>query len=263
MSKTAKVFDMVTGEVSTIPLAELAHGMKYVLVEGVGEVWVEPKQFAECVDPSYKAPFQHAPLSKELRDTIKEQIMEPLSEVRPMALSKWEDGFRRGLKAENEIALWLLIAKRYKAFVDANALSKAQRTEVFDVMLHCSMVPNREAFWETVRRQHLTREQVEAAIAPFELNWRGRQKLKEKLKHRFGEHFDELSREVAKAKVIVANGPGHEVRYKLLFGRSEIERLDRSGGRTVEGALNVTFRNHSELHWLRQLIKTVKGFTDE
>jgi hypothetical protein len=103
---------------------------------------------------------------------MKEGIMEPLSEVFPKTLSEWEDGFRRDANAEQEIAVWLVIATRFEAFVNANRLDTIQRKEVFDLMLHCTMVPNRAAFWATVQPRSLTREQVEGVIAPFLINWR-------------------------------------------------------------------------------------------
>jgi hypothetical protein len=167
MNKMVKIYDPVTKKVSTIPQAELGHGMVEVDVVGVGRVWVKSNQFSVEAGP-----ICHPPIGEELMARIRRTIMEPLSEVYPKTLNQWEDGFRRDRHAEREIAIWEIIAQRYTAFVDANKLNKKQRKEVFQLMVRCTNVPNRSAFWETTRPQSLTREQVEAVIAPFEINWR-------------------------------------------------------------------------------------------
>jgi hypothetical protein len=168
--KTARVYDFHTEKVSVIPLAELAQNMTEADVVGVGRVWIQTKQFVEQVVEH--GPIIHSPLSDKLRERIKTEIMEPLLEVYPKTLDEWDDGFRRDQNAEREIAVWLVLARRYKEFSKENSLNKPQKKEAFKVMLHCTMVPNREAFWETFRPQFLKRKQVEAAIAPFEKNWR-------------------------------------------------------------------------------------------
>lgn len=165
---TATVHDLVTRKLSTIPLAELADGMVQMKVDREGMVWINPGQLSSLA----AGPILHPSFSDALRKRIRERIMEPLAEVYPRTLDEWEDGFRREQNAEREIAVWLVVTERYTAYVNAHELSKAQRQEVFDLMLHCTMVPNRAAFWATVSHQCLTRDQVEAAISPFKVNWR-------------------------------------------------------------------------------------------
>jgi hypothetical protein len=165
-----EVFDFVTEKVTTIPRAELGHGMTQLHLVGVGPVWVQPSQLGTYTK---EGPIFHPPLGTEIRKFIKERILEPLLEVQPQTLGDWEDGFRHDLHAKEQIAVWVVIAERFTAFVNGNQLNKTQRKEVFDLMLHCTNVPNRAAFWETVHLKSLTREQAEAVIAPFEKNWRG------------------------------------------------------------------------------------------
>jgi hypothetical protein len=167
--KTAHVFDPATGKLSSMPLLELNDEMMRVKVEGVGKVWVKSSQVS-CLPAG---PVLHPPLCDTLRQRIKECIMEPLLEVHPQTLDQWEDAFRRERNAEREIAVWLVISGRFMAFVNAHQLSKAQRKEVFQLMLRCTFVPNQAAFWATVNPKTLTREQVKAVIAPFENKWRG------------------------------------------------------------------------------------------
>jgi len=99
--------------------------------------------------------------------------MEPLAEVYPCTLDEWEDGFLRERNAEREIAVWLLISEHFTAFVNAHQLSRAQRQEAFELMVGCTTVSNKAAFWATASPKSLTREQVKAVIAPFEKKWRG------------------------------------------------------------------------------------------
>lgn len=168
-SKLAKVYDLVTEKLSTIPIAELGHGMIEVKIVGVGRAWISPSQLAVRTETG---PICHPPIGDEQRKLIKERIMEPLSEVYPKTLNEWEDGFRRDINAEREIARWLVVVERFEAFANANCLDKAQRKAVFGLMLHCTLVPNRAAFWATVQRpQSLTQQQVEQVIAKFERNW--------------------------------------------------------------------------------------------
>lgn len=166
-NKTAHVLDLATGKLSSMPLLELNDKMRQVKVEGVGKVWVKS---SSCL---CAGPVLHPPLCDTLRQRIKECIMEPLVEVHPQTLDQWEDAFRRERNAEREIAVWLVISERFTAFVNAHQLSKAQRKEVFQLMLRCMSVPNQAAFWATVNPKTLTREQVKAVIAPFENKWRG------------------------------------------------------------------------------------------
>jgi hypothetical protein len=258
MSNKVRVYDLVTKKLSLIPKAELAHGMIEIYFMPLGRVWVQQSQLdANAV----KGPIVHPPLSPELRNSIKERIVESLSEVCPTTLSEWEDGFRRDVNAERQIAKWFVIAERFQKFVALNQLNTAQRKEVFDLMVHCTQVPDLAAFWETFRPESLSREQVEAAIAPFETNWHGGQKLEEK-KREFWETHPEVCRAVSEAKVVVAEMSGKERPYIVLFGISKVEQ-DRTRGQQSFSALTLKCKDEQELAFLRQLTEAVKGFTDE
>jgi hypothetical protein len=257
MKKMVKVYDQGTKKLSVIPQSELGHGMTEGCVQGVGTVWIQRSQLKTT-----KAPFCHPPLSEKMKHVIEEKIMEPLSEVRPLTLREWEDGFRRDLNAEEEIAVWCVIAERFKLFVESHQLSKAQRQEVFMVMLRCTQVPSREAFWETFQPQSITREHVEAAIAPFERNWCGGQEMEVELERKFGDKLDEARRAIAGAEVVIAKKSGEEGPCKCLFGRREIERIRESGGMTTN-ALQFTYEDEADLRLIRYLVELVKGFPEE
>ena len=160
MLKKVKVYDFETKEVFTIPSAELAPGMVEAEVEGVGRVWVDAKQ--ATMDGGYR----HEPFSEDIRDRLRE-IKEALDEVHPMTLQEWEDGFRKDTHPEKEIAIWLRLAERYKAFTEEKEFSQGQRREVFNVMLACTMSPGKELVLETVTLSAITREEALDAIEAF------------------------------------------------------------------------------------------------
>ena len=160
MLKKVKVYDFETKEVITIPSAELAPGMVEAEVEGVGRVWVDAKQ--ATMDGGYR----HEPFSEDIRDRLRE-IKEALDEVHPMTLQEWEDGFRKDTHPEKEIAIWLRLAERYKAFTEEKEFSQGQRREVFNVMLACTMSPGKELVLETVTLSAITREEALDAIEAF------------------------------------------------------------------------------------------------
>jgi hypothetical protein len=103
------MYDVPTSTTTWIPARELAPGMVRVQVQGVeGDRWVNPYHLN-------KSSYQYGPFDEETRDDIR-QIKASLDEVHLMSLDEWEDGFRRDLDAEQEIAIWLHLAKLYRGF---------------------------------------------------------------------------------------------------------------------------------------------------
>src|SRR2546421_8961646 len=129
--KKVKVYNFVTKKLSSIPVSELAPGMIEAEVQGIGRVWVAASQLK--MDGSY----QHPPFSEEVRDFLR-RIKAALDEVFPQTLEGWEDGFRKDINAEREIALWLNIAATYEQCTATVECTAQQRKEYFDVIAACS-----------------------------------------------------------------------------------------------------------------------------
>jgi hypothetical protein len=160
MSKTARVHDLATGKIHTIPAGELAPGMVEADVEGVGRVWINSAEVKAGRE------FKHPPFEPELREFIEREIQKPLAEIWPKTLAQWEDNFRRDAEPEQEIGLWCRIAERFVEFTESEGLNQAQRQECFAIMLHCSTVPP-EQILEVVKLKALTREQAQRAIESY------------------------------------------------------------------------------------------------
>ena len=97
--KTVQTYDLVTKKLASIPAAELAPGMIQAKVEGVGLVWINSAQLK--LD---EGEYRHPPFSEEVRDILR-QLKASLDEVIPRTVEQWEDGFRKDIHAEREIAL--------------------------------------------------------------------------------------------------------------------------------------------------------------
>ena len=137
--KTVRVRNLETNQTITIPAGELAPGMLRVMLKkgpdepGGEEVWVD---VAQRLALGGKAPYQHPPLSDDLRNVLPE-LQETFHDVYPRTLEEWADGFRRDLQPEQEIALWLHMARVFRHFTEGRDLSTDQRQDIFDVILAC------------------------------------------------------------------------------------------------------------------------------
>jgi hypothetical protein len=155
-----RVFDPGSKVVRTMPAAELAPGMVAASLEGVsGVVWVEAAQLEE-------GEYRHPPLAEPLRAQIG-RIWQVLWEVYPQSLDEWEDGFRRDVDPAMEISIWLHIARAYEAVTGERALTMAQKRDVFNVLVACTMTP-REHLFSTVSLAAIGREEAESAIRVFD-----------------------------------------------------------------------------------------------
>jgi len=59
-SKTVQVYDFATKKVTSIPASELAPGMVWAQVAGVGRVWVV------AAPPKNQAPYRHPPFTEDI-----------------------------------------------------------------------------------------------------------------------------------------------------------------------------------------------------
>src|SRR5437867_3265790 len=101
-----RVYDLDTGDITTIPAAELAPGMVSATIKGMeGQFWVEASKLNQ-------GPYRHPPFSEEVRGMLR-NIQQILQEVYPLTLEQWEDGFRRDTNAEREIAAWVYLSHIY------------------------------------------------------------------------------------------------------------------------------------------------------
>jgi len=159
MSKNVRIYNLITKKINVIPAAELAPGMVEAEVAGIGRVWIAA---AQVPDGNVK----NAPFDPEIREFIRKNIQEPLAEVHPMTLDKWEDGFRRDNNPEREIGVWCRIATRFVKFSNSENLNRAQRQECFTVMLNCTTCPEDKVL-EVVKLEALTRKQAQCVIEAF------------------------------------------------------------------------------------------------
>jgi hypothetical protein len=126
-------------------------------VEGIeGTVWMD----TSALSPS---DYRHPPLSKTVRDPLQE-IKAALDEVYCLTLEQWEDGFRRDIDAEKEIALWLHISNVYRELTSGRGLAMEQKKDHFKVLLACSHSP-REHVLKVVERLAISPEGAREAIA--------------------------------------------------------------------------------------------------
>ena len=158
--KTVKVLDPNTNEVTEIPAAELAPGMMFADVPGVGSFWIDSSKVQQG------RTYYHPPFDEKLRQLIKERIMVPLQEVFPhKTLDVWEDGFRRDMHHESEIVVLAKLAKSYSQFVHTRRLTYPQRVEAYNLMLQRTKVPNEAMLWQTFQLEDLSKSQAQKAIA--------------------------------------------------------------------------------------------------
>lgn len=151
--------DLKTGQVTMIPADELAPGAVLVEKQGIGQVWIEPD------DSIQKAEYRHPPFDDEVRNLFG-QIKESLDEVYPKTLEEWEDGFRRDMHPEREIAIWLHIASTYQRCTAGRSYSLGQRRDFFNVILACSCNPRKHVL-KVARFSAISKQQAEAAMRFF------------------------------------------------------------------------------------------------
>lgn len=91
-------------------------------------------------------PIVHESLNKEQLDKIK-FIHETFNEVYPVSLEETITNFKRDQNPDNEIIVWLNMAKTFQPFVTENSGEEKLevRKEAFKLILMRSMMPEKEA----------------------------------------------------------------------------------------------------------------------
>lgn len=84
------------------------------------------------------SPYRHARFPPEIMSVL-EEITSILSEVYPLTIDQWEDGFRRDTTPEKEIAIWLYTARLYKHLTtqELQGLQLYHRQTIFRLLVEC------------------------------------------------------------------------------------------------------------------------------
>jgi hypothetical protein len=125
-----RVHDPKTGNLTTIPAAELAPGMVRCQIVGIeGEVWMDGSTLnkGEILHPPFPEPARQA--MRSLRETF--------IDVYPRTVEEWEDGFRRDQDFHEEIALWLFMQEVFLHFTADRVLDPEQKRHIFEVINAC------------------------------------------------------------------------------------------------------------------------------
>lgn len=150
------VLDPETGAVSSMPPRELAPGMiEAQFLEADRRAWVEALQ----LEPGE---LRHPPFDDDRRRRIR-SIRSALTEVYPLTLEQWEDGFRRDANPDREIGVWQRIARIYERATAFRNWSPGQKLDIFRVIVACSNGPS-ESVPYTVSLESLSRADAEAVI---------------------------------------------------------------------------------------------------
>lgn len=92
------------------------------------------------IDPSALklGPIRHEKLPGELIRRIS-IIRSALSDIHPISMEEWVDGFQRDVHPSREIRAWEFIASRYLQIRNAVPLTTEQKGQIFSSLLACSM----------------------------------------------------------------------------------------------------------------------------
>jgi hypothetical protein len=157
--KMVRILDPATGKIITIPARELAPEMIRADLLGVGDdVYVD----ASAARPG---PILHPPLGPDLRPVM-ESFARTFHDVHPMTAEQWEDGFRRDLGMEQEIAIWVHIERVFRLFTDGRPLSPEQRHDIYTVVLACAN-NGKEVVLHTTNPVTLSKKRMQEIIEYF------------------------------------------------------------------------------------------------
>ena len=157
-----RVLDQESDKIVAVPRSELAPGFVRVYIPGQGEVFIPTSAIA-------RGEYQHPPFSQEIRDNLLEPIQKTFAEVRPLSIDQWEDGFRCDVHVEQEIAVWLHLAKAFRHFTrhlgpGPEEIDKKQ--DIFQLLLVC-VNNGRENALATFSGRTLSRRRVKEIIDEF------------------------------------------------------------------------------------------------
>jgi hypothetical protein len=151
-------YDVSLRRVVQIPAAELRPGCVQARIQGVdGVVWLLPEE-------TQIGEIRHPPFDEDLRSYIRE-IQAAFAEHRDISVEEWEDGFRRDVDPEREIAGFAYAADVYRRFT-AKEESPKRRAEVYRLLVAC-MTTSPESVWHVVELTSLSRPEAERIVRRF------------------------------------------------------------------------------------------------
>ncbi len=154
-------YDFQLNRLVHIPAAELRPGCVQVRIEGIegvhGTVWALPEQLQP-------GPIQHPPFPEDIRDYIRE-IQAAFAEHRSLSFDEWEEGFRRDMHPEREIAIWVHAANIYRLFTSEEN-DAARRYEIYRVLGAC-MTASPDSVWHIIKLHDLNRAEAERIVRRF------------------------------------------------------------------------------------------------
>lgn len=161
MESMLRFYDCKTGQVNEIREEDLAPGMVQIERVGIGTVWICDDQLTNL----RKSPYRHPPFDEGILDILR-GLKRALDLVHPMTLEEWEDGFRRDMNPEREIAIWMRIASAYRHCTVGRHYSIQQRIDFFNVILACSCNPTKHVL-KVARFSAISKKQAAMAIRVF------------------------------------------------------------------------------------------------
>src|SRR5438270_6682324 len=102
------LYDFPSKQIRRVPIGDLPSHFIRVKIDGIENVcWADPNQLTQ-------GSYQHPPFDAQRRALL-QRLIDDLSEVYPMTLEGWEDGFRRDRNPDSEMKLWLDVAEAYRS----------------------------------------------------------------------------------------------------------------------------------------------------
>lgn len=94
-------------------------------------------------------------------------IRQVLAQVEQSSPEEFNDGFKRDLHPDRELAVWEHIAKTYQTYTERHQLSLAAKKEVFNLLLLRSMTTSLEDILAHYRLKILTPKEAQAVIDSY------------------------------------------------------------------------------------------------
>ena len=153
-----RFYDVACQRVVQIPPAELRPGCVQARIQGIeGVVWI-------AADDVKEGPVRHPPFGEDLMSYIRD-IQAAFAEHRPLTVEQWEEGFRRDVHAEREIAGFSYAADVYRRFT-ASEPSAEKRRDVYRLLITC-MTTSPDAVWHVAKLDALSRPEAERIVRRF------------------------------------------------------------------------------------------------
>lgn len=116
------------------------------------------------VDPStiQPSPTRHDAISEPLLARIRE-LQRVFSEVYPLSMDEWSEGFRRDRDPEREVAIWEAMASAYSSFTTNRTLEFEAKREALGFLLQRS-AGDEQSVLASAAPKHLTRPEVEQLV---------------------------------------------------------------------------------------------------